>query len=409
MGLKRGLSMNRISVWAAGVCTAACGAIAVAAAPAKDPPPIASYWMDVSTQSGLGAGMTPGGRPSMSDVMSMMSGGGSSVGHTINLRLASKTKPSGAAQADHWIPAGLQMGPSLPLLTPVNEPARETPSMPMQYQQPKGRMLIYWGCGEHVSAGQPTAIDFSQMVPGKVPPQMAAMASMAHVVSGPNGAPGFGRWPNDKDSRAVPAAGSLVGAHKVQANYAPPIAFNLGQDFMPGLGLREAGALPSGAARLMWQPAATATGYALAMFGSNQNGDVVMWSSSRSASMVTLDYLSPSEVKRLIAAGAVLPPSTSECLLPAEVAAASPAGMVTMIGYGPEANFAEAPKAPKWVTKVRYKTTASLMRGMAGMMGASDGGAAPEQAQQPQQQPRKKKRFGLGDLIQGATGAPIPQ
>jgi hypothetical protein len=405
MGLNRGLSMNRISVWAAGVCAAACGAIAVAAAPAKDPPPIASYWMDVSTQSGLGAGMTPGGRPSMSDVMSMMSGGGNSVGHTINLRLASKTRPSGAAQADHWIPAGLQMGPSLPLLTPVNEPA---PTMPMQYQQPKGRMLIYWGCGEHVSAGQPTSIDFSQMVPGKVPPQMAAMASMAHVVSGPNSAPGFGRWPNDKDSRAVPAAGSLVGAHKVQANYAPPIAFNLGQDFMPGLGLREAGALPSGAARLMWQPAATATGYALAMFGSNQNGDVVMWSSSKSASMVTLDYLSPAEVKRLIAAGAVLPPSTSECLLPAEVAAASPAGMVTMIGYGPEANFAEAPKAPKWVTKVRYKTTASLMRGMAGMMGASDGGAAPDQAQQPQQQPRKKKRFGL-DLIQGATGAPIPQ
>ena len=51
--------------------------------------------------------------------------------------------------------------------------------------------------------------------------------------------------------------------------------------------------------------------------------------------------------------------------------------MVTMIGYGPEANFAEAPKAPKWVTKVRYKTTASLMRGMGGMMGGYQEGAAP--------------------------------
>lgn len=399
--------MNKKSVLVAGVAAA----VSIGAAPAKDPPPIASYWMDVSTQSGLGAGMSPGGRPNMGQIMQMMSGGGSSVGHTIDLRLASKDKPAAAPQADHWIPAGLQMGPSLPLVTPVRQPTEPTtPGMPANWQQPKGRMLIYWGCGEHVSAGQPTVIDFAKLAPGKMPPGMASMASMAKVVSGPNSAPGFGRWPNDRDSRAVPAAGSLIGAHKVQANYAPPIAFSLSQDFMPGLGLRDAGSLPSGASRLMWQPAPAATGYALAMFGSNPNGDVLMWSSAKTASMVTLDYLAPSEVKRLIAAGAVLPPSTNECVLPAEVAAASPMGMVTMIGYGPEANFAEAPKAPKWVTKVRYKTTASLMRGMGGMMGASDG-AAPQQAQQPQQpqQPKKKKRFGLGDLIQGATGVPIPQ
>ena len=43
----------------------------------------------------------------------------------------------------------------------------------------------------------------------------------------------------------------------------------------------------------MWQPAAQATGYALAMFGSNGGGDVVMWSSAKSASMAALDYLAP--------------------------------------------------------------------------------------------------------------------
>jgi hypothetical protein len=394
--------MKRISLVAMAIVLAG-------AAPAKDPPPVASYWMDVSTTSGFGAGMMGGGgRPDMGQIMQMMSGGGSSVGHTIDLRLASKQKPAGAAQADHLIPAGLQMGPSLPLVTPVREEApRERPDLPTQFQQPKGRMLIYWGCGEHVSAGQPTVVDFSKMAAGKVPPGMAGLASMAKIVSGPHSAPGFGRWPNDRDSRAVPAAGSLLGGHKVQANYAPPIDFSLGagQDFMPGLGLREAGALPSGASRLMWQPAPMATGYALAMFGSNQNGDVVMWSSAKSASMPAMDYVAPSEVKRLVAAGAVLPPSANECVLPAEVAAASPTGMVTMIGYGPEANFAEAPKAPKWVTKVRYKTTASVMRGMGGMMGASDDGATPQQSQQPQQ--KKKKRFGIGGLIGGAI--PIPQ
>jgi hypothetical protein len=388
--------MKRMSMLAAGVGAAGLSVAVYAAVPAKAPPPIASYWMDVATQSGMGAGMTPGARPSMSQVMGMMSGQ-SSVAHSLDLRLASKDKAA-APQADHWIPATLQMGASLPLIAPVRQ---EAPRTPMPYQQPKGRMLIYWGCGEHVGAGQPTIIDFSKLAAGQVPPGMAAMASMAHYVSAPSSAPGFGRWPNDRDSRAVPAAGSLLGAHKVQANYAPPITFSLGagQDFMPALGLREAGALPSGASRLQWQPAGQATGYALAMFGSNGGGDVVMWSSANRAAMPAMDYLPPSEVRRLIVAGAVLAPSANECVLPAEVAAASPAGMVTMIGYGPEANFAEGPKAPKWVTKVRFKTTASIMHGMSGMMGA----AGDEEAQRTdaQQQP-KKKRFGIGDLLGGS-------
>lgn len=361
--------MRKASVLAVGVSAAAL----LGAAPAKEPPPIADYWMDVATTSGMGAGITPGQRPSMDQIMSMMSGGGGSVGHTIDLRLASKQKAEAGPKADHMIPAGLRMGPSLPLIAPVREAPPPPAGMPMQ--RPRGRMLIYWGCGEHVSAGQPTVVDFSKMAAGKVPPGMAGLASMARVVSGPRSAPGFGRWPNDQDSRAVPAGGSLVGTHRIEGNYSPPIAFSLaaGQDFMPALGLTEAGALPSGASRLRWQPAAQATGYVLSMFGSNQAGDVVMWSSARSASMAAMDYLAPAEVKRLIAAGAVLPPSASECVLPAEVAAASPAGMVTMIGYGPEANFAEKPKAPKWTARVRYKTTASVMRGISGMgMGADD-------------------------------------
>lgn len=399
--------MNNKSVLAASVSAA----ILVGAAPAKEasPPPIADYWMDVATTSGFGAGMTPGARPNMGQIMQMMNGGGNSVGHTIDLRLASKTKAPAAPQADHFIPSGLQMGASLPLITPIREPVHHGPTgLPPQFQQPKGRMLIYWGCGEHVGAGQPTVIDFSKVTAGQMPPGMAAMANMAHVVSGPYSAPGFGRWPNDKDSRPVPSAGSLLGAHRVEGNYSPPIGFSLaaGQDFMPALGLREAGSLPSGATRLMWQPAAQATGYALAMFGASGNGDMVMWSSSKTASMVALDYLAPAEVRRLVSGGTVLSPSTNECVLPAEVAAAVPMGMIMGIGYGPEVDFAEAPKAPKWVAKVRYKTTASVMHGMAGMMGGQ-AMTAPDEPGQPGQDapPKKKKGFGIGNILQGL---PVP-
>jgi len=398
--------MNKLGMLAAGVSVGVVGAAVTAAAPKAAPSgPVASYWMDVATQSGMGAGMMGNGRPNPAQMMAMMNGGGGQAIRTMDLRLASRDKAPSAPQADHLIPAGLQMGASLPLLTPVREeaPRDTTPGMPEQYERPHGRMLIYWGCGEHAGAGQPTVIDFSKMEPGKMPAGMAAFASMAHGQSGPTTAPGFGRWPNERDSRQVPATGSLVGAHRIEANYAPPIAFSLGagEDFMPALGLREAGALPSGASRLAWQPAATATGYALSMFGSNGSGDVIMWTSARSAQMPTMDYLPPSEVKRLVTAGAVLPPSASECVLPAEVAAASPAGMVMMIGYGPEADFSDNPKAPKWTTKVRFKTTASLMRGMGGDESSDAANPDQQQAQQQQQeQPKKKRRgIGLGDLL----------
>jgi len=127
----------------------------------------------------------------------------------------------------------------------------------------------------------------------------------------------------------------------------------------------------------------------------------VMWSSSKSAATTPmLDYLSPAEVKRLIGTGNVLPPTASECTIPAEVVSASPTGMVMAIGYGPEAHFAEAPKAPKWVAKARFKTTASLMLGMPEMGGMQ---GPPQRGNQP---PPKKKRFGIGDVLRGAI--PIP-
>jgi hypothetical protein len=137
------------------------------------------------------------------------------------------------------------------------------------------------------------------------------------------------------------------------------------------------------------------------MFGSSGNGDMIMWTSAKSAAMPALDYLAPGEVKRLVAAGAVLPPSASECLLPAEVAAAVPMGMVMGIGYGSEVFFSEKPKAPKWTARVRYKTTGSVMHGMAAMMGGgmAQGGDADE-PQQPQ--PKKRRGIGLGDLLGGA-------
>jgi hypothetical protein len=406
--------MIKLSVLAAGVSAAVITASVYAAASAKSgagASPIANYWMDVSTASGLGAGMMGGGRPNPAAIMAMMNGGGGSVAHMLELRLSSRERPSGAPQADHFIPAGMDMGPSLPLVAPERA---STPSSGGAesggYEKPRGRMLIYWGCGERAAAGEPTVIDFAKVAAGQIPPGLQALARMgramgrmAHEPTAENSA-AFGEWPNMRDSRQVPAGASLLGAHRVEANYAPPIAFTLGQgqDFMPALGLREGGGLPSGAERLDWNPAAQATGYALAMFGSTGNGDMIIWTSARSASLTpAFDFQSPAQVRQLIASGAALPPSTSECVLPAEVARAVPQGMVMGIGYGPEAAFADSPRAPKWTARVRYKTTAMLMRGMGDMGSGDDGGYATNESQQQpqQQQPRKRRGIGLGDLL----------
>ncbi len=404
--------MKMVRVLAAGVSAAVLIGAAPATKEAAPPPPIANYWMDVSTSSGFGAAMMGGGRPSPAAMMAMMNGGGSAVGHTLNLRLSSREKPTGAPEADHFIPAGMDMGESLPLVTPqrAQEPSGGS-AEPGSYEKPKGRMLIYWGCGEHAAA--PVVIDFAKVAEGQIPPGLQALARMGRSMGRamreptPENSAGFGEWPNAKDSRVVPASASLVGAHRVQGNYSPAIAFTLGQgqDFMPGLGLREAGALASGAERLDWSPAAQATGYALALFGSGGNGDVIMWTSAKSASLSPMfDYQTPAQVRQLIASGAALPPSTSECVLPAEVSRAVPQGMVMEIGYGPEAYFSDKPKAPTWTSRVRFKTTAMLMRGM-GDMGAADsdddgGEATAQPPQPPQQQPAKKRRgIGLGDLL----------
>ena len=399
------MNSTRNSLAVGACCLALIGA--AHAAPAKrttapaaaSTPPIATYWMDVSTQSGLGMGMMGSGRPSMATMMGMMNGGGGSTSHMLNLRLASRTAAPGAPHADHLIPPGLGMGESLPLVAPQRSGPGERGDMSYQ---PRGRMLVYWGCGDHVSAGQPLVFDFAQLASGNVPENVQRMGEMMGRMrgiggrSGPTSAPGFGEWPNREDGRAVPPGGSLVGAHRVEGNYSPPIAFTLsaGQDFMAPMHMSEAGA-----GFVRWGPVPAATGYALAMFGSSGGGDVIMWNSARSASFAALDYLSPGEVARAIAAANALSPNTTECLIPAEVTRAVPSGMVMGIAYGPELHFADAPRNPKWAVTVRYKSNGSLMHGMGSGMGAGMGDDGVDQSADQDQPPPKKKRKGLGDLL----------
>lgn len=323
-------------------------------------PPIAVYWMSAETA----AGMSMPGMPAMA--AGMMGARGQS-GRNLVLQLGSQQSASGEPKAEHDIPPGMNMGPLLPLATPRREPAARGHERPEGMEKPRGRMLVYWGCGESVRAGQPVVIDFAGVAEGKTPPNL-----VSHAVNRPAG-PAFGRnrsygdWPNPELPKPVPADASLRGEHVVKGNYSPEIRFALERDFMDRVELAGSGNT------VRWNAVGGATGYFATLVGAQNENEMVFWSSSEVQEMggALMDYLPPAEVARLIREKVVMPPSTLECTVPAEVVQKAGTPMFNFIAYGEEANFAQPPRPtnpkvawePKWAAKVRFKSTASLLLG----------------------------------------------
>lgn len=355
----------------------------------KVTPPVATYWMSVETTSGLpmGAMGGGGGMPAI-DIGRMMLGGGmeSGANRSMLLELGSQRSLNGAPAATHDIPAGLKMGVSLPLETP-RQPRRPEPredGMPENFDKPRGRMLIYWGCGEQAGPGQPYVVDFARIAQGEVP--QGLIGRRVNVQRGPSISRSrtYGDWPNQRDSQRVPRDGSLRGEHMVKGNYSPDIRFALTDkyDFMEPVNL--AMAQSGGGIKLSWNSIANAHGYfASAMGGKEGTEDVVYWSSSNSREFgeQLMTWLAPGEVARLVTEKVVLPTATTECIVPAQFIAAAPAAFVRFIAYGEEANFVHPPRPqnPKvewnqeWAAKVRLKSTAAAMLGEGGMGSASRG------------------------------------
>lgn len=383
----------------------------------KATPPRARYVLDVTTATGM-----PG-----KNVMAMMfkrGGGGSPPTHELVLRLGSTLAPTGgAAQADHLMPAGMLLGPSVALATPVPVTGRPTSGpegVPQGVQRPKGRLLLYWGCGAHVGPGQPIVIDFAKVSEGQFPPNL--FSASVPVEAGPTAgnARTYGSWPNaiDRKKQEVPAGASLIGEHRIASNYAPAIDFTLTQDFMPAL-IARAAAGADGTLGLSWNSVANATGYYAWAVGAQANGggggDMVWWSSSARQEFGAglWDWLAPATVARLVTQRVVLPPSQTSCAIPAEVKqAAGPALISFLYAYGPEASFAYPPKpanprAPwivEWTAKARYRSTAMIFPGLGTMMQGANGSESSTDATG---KPKKKCKPSVGGIMGGMLGRKI--
>jgi len=349
-------------------------------------PPVANYWVNVETA----AGMSMPGMEGMGGFMAGMMGGQGQSGRKIMLQLGSQRPADGGPRADHFIPSGMSMGPSLPLLTPQRAPVeREPTDIPQGMDKPRGRMLIYWGCGESARSGQPVIVDFAKLGQGQTPPNMTSRRVSVPSGPSPSRAKTYGDWPNQQNTKAVPDSASLKGDHQIKGNYSPDIQFSLSEDFMDRVELSSA-ARGNGAVNVSWNAVGTATGYFATVFGSDGGNDMVMWSSSELQEMggMLMNYVPPAEVARLIREKIVLAPSVTECTVPAEVvkrAGGSP--FLNFIAYGPEANFVQPPRPsdPKqpweqiWTAKVRFKSTASTLLGEA----SGGGGRRPARTQGP--------------------------
>ncbi len=390
----------------ASLVTVGAGLIGPAAAQKGASEKPAVYWMTADTMSGMAAMAANAG----SVTRAAFGGTQPSYARTLQLQLGSGRRAPGEPMAEHLPPQGLQAGPSLPLVTPrAAAPVADPQNWARGMEKPKGRILIYWGCGERARPGQPAVIDFASLSSGQAAAAFAQLKYMTPPGPGTNAT--YGEWPNERSGTSVPASGSLVGDHQVRGNYTPEMKFSLGQanDFLAPVMLtaNEAGA--SGAVPVAWRAVSGAKAWLATTVGANEAGDLVMWSSSeRQAMPMSATHLANDEIARLLAQKVLLAPAITQCTVPAEVAKAAPQAALGVTAFGGEANFSQSPlpagARPQWTVKLRTKSAYQGLLGMdmAAMM-RGDGADAPaeDSAQAP---PRPSKRDLLRRGLKGLFG-----
>ena len=409
MHITRSMRPSAIALLAAGLGITSLGLQAQTTKPPK-----AQLWMDVST--GSMAGMPDMDMPAGAGGMlgAMMGGGGARGGaptayglartpnimppRVLDIAFHNSLKPG--AEAAQSIPPGMRMGESLPLLPPKPEvrtrTEREPGEVPSDVERPKGRILIYWGCGETVRAGQPRVIDLSRAGPadfgaafsGRHAPDRGAKIGSQHVL-----------YPNERNTVVLARDSSLVGEHQVRGDGVPAsMKFTLGeaQNVMPAIQLKTEGTLQDSMV-LSWQSVPNARAYYLHAL-SHSGEDMVMWSSAETpdTGMGLFDYLPNATIERWTKERVLLGSEITRCAVPKGIFAPAAAAqrdatpMLRMIAYGGESNFAYPPRPadpkaawePEWAVRVRVKSHTMAMLGQA--MGESRAARTPSRrAEQP--------------------------
>lgn len=392
------LAYFRVPVLAA--CTALLGTSPLWAQKTEQvvKPPKTVLWMDVST--GSMAGMPDLDMPGMGSLMGGVMGAmGKADAKTSNkayygsarslhatpprildVALWNSLKPG--VEASQRVPAGLKLGDSLPLLPVIESNIVEKGGRAVEgdrdVEQPKGRLLFYWGCGTSVRAGQPRILDFSKMTANSAQAFGNAFGGRYVPDRGAKVRAGYDVFPNERDQRSLPKGASLVGEHQVLGDGVPAsMRFNLAasQDLMPAIELHSQGTLQDSVA-LSWAPVVNARAYFMNAMAT-RGDDMIFWSSSETpdAGFELFGYLSNANIDKWTKDKVLLDASATQCAVPKGIFAPKDAdsapAFLRMIAYGGEHGFVHPPrptdvKIPweqEWSVRLRVKSQTMAMLG----------------------------------------------
>jgi hypothetical protein len=406
-------------------------------------PPIAFAYIDVATSSSdipgagmMGAALQGGQSGSLLGALGGLArgavggatGGGNTFGNTQAMGFSmgkfvdvsvTTNKNRALAEAAQAIPATMNLGESLKLVAPIPdkpvpyEPTEDKPVEPT-YEKPKGKMSLYWGCGETIRPGQPRTLDVAT---ASIDDYAKFFVMRGSTTRGARAIPGHPAWPNKQDDRKVPDSASLVGQHTFTGNGIPEsfkVSLGAPQDLMPNIELMQT--KKDGGVGLEWKAIPHARGYFITVMGGkssgggsggSDSGEMVVWTSSElpDFGFGLVDYQSNNNIDKWIGEKVILPASATKCAIPKGIFGDEGAGMLRMIAYGSEAFFAYPPRPtdakiawePDWQTKVRVKSTFSSILGMSG--------AGNERNQRNEKQPPKEeKKPNPVELLKGLFG-----
>lgn len=397
---------------------------AAAFAQAKAPqqtikPPVSQAWIDIATYAGM-AGMGAGANP-VAGIGGLFGGSRSeanrfgntqtgTAGRWLDVTLRTSRNPN-LSEASQTVPAGSKLAPVLKLASPQEQkapPGDDGVTEPESFERPKGKIYLYWGCGEAVRPGQPRVLD---MATASAADYGKFFQSRRATQRGAHQARGRPVWPNPTDARTVPEGASLVGEHAFSGQGVPE-GFNFpipaAQDIMPPLDLAQRDA--SGATIVEWPALPTARAYFLAAMGSRGENELVIWSSSEVPETGTglIDYQTNAAVDRWLNEKVLLAPSVTRCAVPKGVFGEG--AMLRGIAYGSELNVAHPPRPanpkqpwePEWAAKLRVKSVAMTMLGMD--MGGAAGRESAREAKPEAAAQEEAKKITPVDVIRGIFG-----
>lgn len=254
-------------------------------------------------------------------------------GTVVKALTASYTHPKKAPQgatASLDVPAGLGIGPNVPVA--ISNPEGTDVSSQVE-------VIRYWGCGATVGKGQPEHFKHKHEGTNKT------------IQSGSAGVGDYAKLGN--------ITGQDPGAYLLKTSYAgnTPITFSEAQEFLDPVVFTEPSSMMAqvdlkGPVTLSWNKVPRAVGYSLMASGTDKAGKSCMWEATRDGQSAWYARGTTAGAK----AGQLLPADKTSCTIPAGIFEGSQMVSVMLIAYSADARSAGSMNAVGWA-----QSTASVL------------------------------------------------